>query len=118
MADITLKKKRLVLLASAAPDKCTNAVFLLCAYMLLTHNQLPEQAYRPILEREQTLPLAQFRDAGYGPATYWLTVPDLLVALQKGVKEAKLIDWDHFDIEQYEFFEKVENGDLNWVSMG
>ena len=113
-----LQAKRLVMYTSSAPDKCTNAALLICSYLLMNQDKKPEEAYAPIKSREASLPLVQFRDAGYGPATYWLSVPDLLQAMQKGIKEARLLEWDNFDIEQYEFYEKVENGDLNWIIPG
>ena len=30
--------------------------------------------------------------------------------------ECKFVDFDNFDIEEYEHFENVENGDLTWLS--
>ena len=33
-------------------------------------------------------------------------------------RDLKFFDFDDFDIEEYEFFEKVEHGDLNWIIPG
>ena len=30
----------------------------------------------------------------------------------------KFLDFDNFDVNEYQYFEKVENGDLNWVLPG
>lgn len=103
---------------SSLPDKCSNAAVLICGYMLLYHDKTPEEAYAPLIANGKSLPLVQYRDAGYGPATYWISVMDLLEAMQKGIKEQGLLDWDSFEVEDYEFYEKVENGDLNWIIPG
>ena len=56
-----------------------------------------------------------YRDAGYGPATYYITVLDTLKGLYKALTIG-LIDVDNFDVDEYEFYERVENGDMNWIS--
>jgi cell division cycle 14 len=116
--DPALKNKKIVMYTSSMPDKCTNAAVLICGYMLLVHGLSPEDAFAPLVAKGKNFPLVQYRDAGYGPATYWISVQDLLEAMQKGIVEQRLLDWDNFDIEQYEFYEKVENGDLNWIVPG
>ena len=34
----------------------------------------------------------------------------LKIAVDKGI-----VDWNHFDSAAYEYYERVENGDMNWV---
>ena len=73
----------------------------------------PTTAFAPL--STCTPPLLPFRDAGYGPATYHITIPDILAGLYKAL-HLGIIDIDGVDAEEYEYFEKVENGDLNWVT--
>lgn len=65
-----------------------------------------------------------YRDAGYGEATYWISILDCLNALYKGTRahpgglHGPLVDLDLLDTDEFEFYEKVENGDMNWVIPG
>lgn len=56
-----------------------------------------------------------FRDAGRGPSTFNLSIHDCLWGFWKGIQN-RLIDLDIFDLQDYEFYEKVENGDWNWIT--
>lgn len=46
-----------------------------------------------------------------------LTILDTLRGLQKA-REHRFFDFNNFNVEEYEHFEQVENGDLNWVLDG
>lgn len=61
--------------------------------------------------------LVPFRDASGGPCTYKLSIYDVLTGLEKGIKVG-WYDFKTFDVHEYEYYEKVENGDLNWVIPG
>eukprot|EP00522_Entomoneis_paludosa_P009511 CAMPEP_0172442894 /NCGR_PEP_ID=MMETSP1065-20121228/3250_1 /TAXON_ID=265537 /ORGANISM="Amphiprora paludosa, Strain CCMP125" /LENGTH=531 /DNA_ID=CAMNT_0013192939 /DNA_START=393 /DNA_END=1988 /DNA_ORIENTATION=+ len=62
-------------------------------------------------------PLPPFHDASPVQCTYELSVMDCLNGL---VKALELGFWslEDFDLEEYEHFEQVENGDLNWLVKG
>ncbi|VDM17052.1 unnamed protein product [Hydatigera taeniaeformis] len=53
-------------------------------------------------------------DASSGPSYYDLNLSDCLRAVQKAVRFG-FLDFDNFDLEDYEYNEKVENGDLSWI---
>lgn len=108
-----LKNKRICLFSTNEPDKRSNAAFLICAYMLLVHRRVPEEAFKPLLG--MGAPFVPYRDAGYGQATYHITIPDCLRGLNRAL-QIGLFNLDNFDLEQYEFYEKVENGDMNWIT--
>ena len=86
-------------------------------------------------------PFVDYRDASMGPSTFGLSVlhclqvrvqvfSGMLLALccladleecEQGIQRAKssgFIDWETFDAEEYEHYEKVENGDANWILPG
>eukprot|EP01018_Ginkgo_biloba_P016891 Gb_00815 [translate_table: standard] len=84
---------------------------MLGAYLVLFEDWDPEVAYGPLAQFESFLP---FRDPTCGISTYHLSVLDCLRALAKG-KKIGWIDFNNFNVEEYEYFEKVENGDLNWI---
>jgi len=73
------------------------------------------QAYLPF--QQNNTKFLPYRDAGKGPSLYNLEVIDVL----KGVHRATQLGWvdfSAFDVKSYEFFEKVENGDWNWIVPG
>lgn len=96
---------------SSDPKKKANAAVLLGAYLVLFEDWDPEVAYTPLALFESYLP---FRDPTCGISTYHLSVLDCLRALAKG-KRIGWIDFNDFNVMEYEYFEKVENGDLNWI---
>lgn len=61
--------------------------------------------------------LVPFRDSSGGPCTYKLSTYDVLTGLEKGIKLG-WYDFKTFDVHEYEYYEKVENGDLNWIIPG
>jgi cell division cycle 14 len=73
----------------------------------------PWEAFRPIAELE----FMPFRDAGRGSSDFNLTIHDCLWGMYKAVQHG-LCDMNTFSVEEYEFYEKVENGDWNWITPG
>ena len=45
---------------------------------------------------------------------FHLTVRDCVEGLKIAIDKGS-VDWIHFDASAYEYYERVENGDLNWV---
>lgn len=68
---------------------------------------------------EQTIDrLPPFHDASPFKCSYHLTLADCLAALVKA-RQFEFFDWgDRFDIKEYEYYEQVEKGDLNWIIKG
>lgn len=56
-----------------------------------------------------------FRDAGRGPSDFNLNIQDCLWGMWKAMQNG-LCDMNEFSVEDYEFYEKVENGDWNWLT--
>jgi len=59
-------------------------------------------------------PLKPFHDASPCICSYDLTVLDCLRGLVKA-RMYGFFDFKTFDVQEYEHFEQVENGDLNWI---
>lgn len=71
-----------------------------------------EEAYSPFFELQP--PLVPYRDASFGICTYHLEVLDCARAI------ARAASLSHFDLqtfspEEYAFYDRIENGDLNWI---
>eukprot|EP01127_Copromyxa_protea_P004080 TRINITY_DN1389_c0_g1_i3.p1 TRINITY_DN1389_c0_g1~~TRINITY_DN1389_c0_g1_i3.p1 ORF type:complete len:271 (-),score=37.12 TRINITY_DN1389_c0_g1_i3:59-871(-) len=60
----------------------------------------------------------EYRDASsVEEVTYSLSVLHCFDALEKANKH-KFLDLEAFDLQEYTFYEQVENGDLNWILPG
>ena len=91
-----------------------NSVLLACCWLLLYGNKTPEQAWEPFC---RIAPLTPYRDASLGPPSFNLTVLHCLHGLAKAVQFG-WYDPQTFDPAEYELYERVENGDFNWIVPG
>ena len=62
-------------------------------------------------------PFVPFRDAINGECTYNCTILDCLRGLECAIK-LKWYDHPTFNVKLYEEYERVDNGDMNWVVPG
>ncbi|KAF9076565.1 protein-tyrosine phosphatase-like protein [Rhodocollybia butyracea] len=111
LEDKDLAAHRLVLYSSNDPRSKANAALLMALYVMIVQRHAPWEAFHPIAEIE----FMPFRDAGRGPSDFNLNIQDCLWGIWKAMQSG-LCDLNEFDIEDYEFYEKVENGDWNWIT--
>lgn len=78
---------------------------------MIVQQRPPWEAFHPIAELE----FMPFRDAGRGRSDFNLSIQDCLWGIYKAMQNG-LCDMNEFDVEDYEFYEKVENGDWNWLT--
>ncbi|QIW95546.1 hypothetical protein AMS68_001064 [Peltaster fructicola] len=90
-----------------------NAACLLATYMVLIQSWPPHLALAPIAQMDP--PCMPFRDAGYSQADYGLTVQDVVYGVWKA-KEEGLVGLKDFSLEEYERYERVDQGDFNWIT--
>ncbi|KAH7105285.1 tyrosine protein phosphatase [Auriculariales sp. MPI-PUGE-AT-0066] len=109
--DENLKGHRLVLYSSDDPRKKANAALLMALFLMIVQRRTPWDSFHPIA----TLEFMPFRDAGRGKSDFNLSINDCLWGLWKGIQNG-LCDMNEFSVEDYEFYEKVENGDWNWIT--
>ncbi|KAA3678347.1 cell division cycle 14 [Paragonimus westermani] len=130
-----LSKKKIVHYTSNDAKKRVNAAFLMGAYqashlnimissdsrlyICVEHQKMPTDIcaqMMPILSYHfvhQRFPFF-FRDASMGPSAYRLSLLDCLCAVSKAVNN-RFLDFTSFNLDEYEHYEKVENGDLTWI---
>ncbi|XP_072019024.1 dual specificity protein phosphatase CDC14AB-like isoform X3 [Amphiura filiformis] len=113
LKSFSLSKKKLVHYTTFDAKKRANAAFLIGAYSVIYLKKTPEEAYRPLVAGTNP-PYLPFRDASIGACTYNLTLLDCLKATDKAVALG-FLSFDNFDCEEYEHYERVENGDFNWI---
>jgi len=95
--------------------KRANAAYLMGAFLVLIMGKTAEEAWA--FFEDVTPPFKPFRDASYLSCTYKCTILDCLRGLEFAVK----MGWfslKTFDVKDYEYYERVENGDMNWIIPG
>ncbi|KAF9482442.1 phosphatases II [Pholiota conissans] len=111
LEDSELSSHRLVLYSSDDPKRKANAALLMALYIMIVQRRAPWEAFHPIAEME----FMPFRDAGRGPSDFNLNIQDCLWGIWKAMQNG-LCDMNEFNVEDYEYYEKVENGDWNWLT--
>lgn len=109
----TLGGKKIVHYSNTNDEKRVNAAFLVGSYMIIQHSKSPEEVYRPLIFGGSP-PFLAFRDASVGPSAYHLGLLDCFRAIKKAVNNG-FLNFQNFDLHEYEHYEKVECGDLNWI---
>jgi cell division cycle 14 len=78
---------------------------------MIVQRRAPWESFHPIAELE----FMPFRDAGRGLPDFNLSIQDCLWGVWKAMQNG-LCDMNAFSVEDYEYYEKVENGDWNWIT--
>lgn len=112
----TLTRKRIVHYTSFDQRKRSNAAVLIGGYAVIYLKKTPEEAYRALISGSNASYLP-FRDASFGNCTFNLTVLDCLQGIRKALQHG-FFNFETFDVDEYEHYERVENGDLNWIVPG
>ncbi|XP_065833977.1 dual specificity protein phosphatase CDC14A-like isoform X2 [Oscarella lobularis] len=111
-----LTKKKIVHYTSYDNNrKRANAAYLVGAYAIIYHRKSPEEVFASLTSGQP--PYLPFRDASCGSCTFHLSLHDVFSGLHKAI-ENKFLDFDDFDVAEYEHYERVENGDFNWIVPG
>ncbi|XP_028282955.1 dual specificity protein phosphatase CDC14AB-like [Parambassis ranga] len=116
LKSFTISRKKLVYYTSYDQKKRANAAVLIGAYAVIYLKRSPEDAYRTLISGNNT-GYMPFRDAAVGECSFNLTVLDCLQGIRKAFQHG-FLDFDHFSAEEYEHYERVENGDMNWIIPG
>lgn len=90
-----------------------NSVMLMCAFTMLVLGISADEAFRPF----QHIPLVPFHDATPCACSYNLSVYDCLKGMEKA-RKLGFLNFETFDVDEYEHYEKVESGDLSWIFPG
>lgn len=109
----TNQGKSVVFYSSTSPKERANAACLLACYMVLVQLWAPHQVLQPISQVD--VPFQPFRDAGYSIADFEITIHDVVYSMWRA-KERGMIDLTSFNLEEYEQYERVNQGDLNIIS--
>jgi len=112
LRDKSLSRKRIIHYCSCDDKKRSNAIFLICAFQVIVHKKSASVAFQPFSDLQSLI--LPFRDALRGPSTFNLTVLDCLEGLEHAL-QLHWFNYERFDIDCWEHFGKIENGDMNWI---
>uniref|UniRef100_A0A672HFM6 protein-tyrosine-phosphatase n=1 Tax=Salarias fasciatus TaxID=181472 RepID=A0A672HFM6_SALFA len=116
LKSFTMSRKKLVHYTTYDQKKRANAAVLVGAYAVIYLKRSPEEAYRTLISGNNSGYLP-FRDAAVGECSLNLTVLDCLQGIRKAMQHG-FLDFENFSVEEYEHYERVENGDMNWIVPG
>ncbi|XP_047237287.1 dual specificity protein phosphatase CDC14B isoform X4 [Girardinichthys multiradiatus] len=115
LKSITLTRKKIIFYTCGDQKKQANAAYLIGSYGVMHLNMTPEEAHSLLVSRNSTY--IPFRDASFGTCMYNLDILDCLRGVHKALQYGWL-DFSNFDVEEYEHYERAENGDFNWIIPG
>ncbi|KAJ1355483.1 hypothetical protein KIN20_012918 [Parelaphostrongylus tenuis] len=110
------RKRKIVAYTNSDERNRVNGAYIMGSYLIIYHGVSADAAYLR-LEAAQPPKFIGFRDAALGEPTYLLHLHDVLRAVEKAL-HLKWFDVTSFDAEEYELYERVENGDMNWIIPG
>ena len=96
-------------------NEMANSACLMGAFMLVILQRTPEEIWNTFSDFQNQF--SPFRDASSGAWTYDLTILEILKGLEKAM-EFGWYDFKSFDVQEYEYYSKLDNGDLNWIIPG
>ncbi|EIE26795.1 cell division cycle protein 14, partial [Coccomyxa subellipsoidea C-169] len=110
--------KHLIFFTGPSPQYKANAAVLVGIFQVMLLQRSAERVCSLLQTMEPFLP---FRDPSRGPSCFDLQVYDCVRGIAKA-KEVGFLDWhlpeSSFNLAEYEHYEQVENGDLNWIVPG
>lgn len=92
-----------------------NGAFLMGAFMIIILKMSAETAYEKFKPYHSLF--KHYRDASKGECFYNCTLLHCLQGLEYAVRFG-WYDFRTFNVKEYEYYERVENGDLNWIIPG
>lgn len=105
--------KKIVQYTQTDAQKRVNAAFLIGAYSVIYLKKSPEEVHQLLTSKSGPSFLC-FRDASLGASIYNLTLLDCFRGISKALTFG-FFNFEIFNVDEYEHYEKVENGDLNWI---
>ncbi|XP_058421411.1 dual specificity protein phosphatase CDC14B isoform X2 [Diceros bicornis minor] len=112
LKSITMIRKKIIHFTGSDQRKQANAAFLVGCYMVIYLGRTPEEAYRILMFGDTSY--IPFRDAAYGSCSFYITLLDCFYAVKKAMHYG-FLNFNSFNLDEYEHYEKAENGDLNWI---
>ncbi|DAZ93631.1 TPA: hypothetical protein N0F65_007965 [Lagenidium giganteum] len=111
LANAAKTGERIYFYSSTQGQQRANAACILGCWAILYQGMTAQKAFEPF----EKMRFPPFHDATPGVCTFNLTILSCLKGLEKAIA-SNYISTKTFDLHEYQHFERVENGDLTWVS--
>jgi protein-tyrosine phosphatase len=109
LSDTESTGKRVFHMTCNHPSKKSNAAYLMGAFCIIVLKKHSSE----VISLFSFIPV-RFRDASEGPCFFFLSLDDCFVALEQAIRR-NWFSYSSFSTKDYDFYAKVENGDLNWI---
>ncbi|ETO34620.1 hypothetical protein RFI_02472 [Reticulomyxa filosa] len=108
------------------PKNIANATYLMACFQVITLKRHPAEAYsnvhdfakqNQLIKKKKKMIVQRavpFRDASMGLCAYKCTVEHCCWAVYRAMQQ-KCLSFDGFKVDEYEHYERVDNGDLNVI---
>ena len=103
---------KLIHFTSTLPHKRANSACLALCYLVVVEKRSAEQAWNKLAHAKPRF--TEFVDASQITHPFTLSILDVLKGLEMAVNMG-WYDWKTFDLPEYEFGKRVENGDMTWI---
>jgi len=113
LRDRALADKKIVYYTSHDQQKRANGAYLMTSFAIIHLKKNAEEAYAPLMGIQP--PFAPFKDV-YG-GSWNCTIIDCCRAIDKA-QQLGWLNFETFNVQEYEYYERVENGDLNGIVPG
>lgn len=113
LADAEQLDKPVVYYCRTNPQNFANAAYLIGAFQIICMSKTAAEAYATFAKTS----FVPFRDASMGHCSYAHTVQHCLEAIEKA-SHSKFLDFNTFNLGEYEYYERVECGDFNVIVPG
>ncbi|KAK0170166.1 hypothetical protein PV328_010763 [Microctonus aethiopoides] len=114
LKNVAFLNKKIIHYTTLNSEDRVNAAFLVGSYAIIYLKKTAEEAYQLLINSPNSPPYAMFRDASLGAPCYQISLKDCLSAIDK-CHRLGFFNFDDFNPKEYEHYERVENGDLNWI---
>jgi cell division cycle 14 len=114
LSDSRLKSSVIYFYSGSHGNRRANACHLICSWQMICLGKSPEEAFKPF---RGCTPFPPWHDATPTVCSFNLTIMDTLRGLKKAM-DCHFFNLNTFDVEEYEHYEQVESGDLNWIMDG
>lgn len=109
----TFGDKVIVHCTSLNEEKRSNAAFLIASFAMLYLNKTVEEAFNPLISKHIP-PFLPFRDATTTESIFNISLKDCLQAVYRA-QALGFFRFNDFNLAEYEHYERVEEGDMNWI---
>jgi len=109
------KDKKLYHVTNGDEHKRTNAALLVGSFMVIIMGRKPEEVSQAISELKH--PLCNYHDCWRSTITPGISLLDCYLAIGKAISKG-LFNYTSFDVDEYDKYQEVSSGDMNWIIPG